>query len=279
MDKRQRILVVEDIGSFRESYVSNLMMENYRTDGAGSLATAIDALQACSYHAAVVDIMLGGEKNTSNRDGVKVLEYIRNLDDGTQPIVVSKQEDLQRVRDFLKEYGAFDYLDKKELRDHGISPLLTMIRKAVSASKLSAVRSWDEIVKPLSWKSTEARFVSECLRLLDFRGGFEHLSGTLSGVMQYLLPLLVVKDSEEGMRYRESLDAFSGQYWSKGQGKAVEILLFSTKRAELVNMRVSEIGEANVLETRERAGLSLVVLDHPGAQRATFIESQRPPSK
>jgi CheY-like chemotaxis protein len=276
MDERLRVLVVEDIGTFRDSYIANLELEKYRTDGAANLASAIAALETCAYHAAIVDIMLGGEKDMTNRDGVKVLERIRDLAEGTQSIVVSRQEELQRVRDFLKEYGAFDYLDKKELQLHGVTLLLDMVRKAVDASRLRSIPSWEEVVKPFRGDNSEMIFVSECLRLLNFKGGFENLSASLSVVFRHLFPLCVPKQPAgvaRGMKYVDDLGAFRGQYWSKGQGCSVEILLAGSKGKEVLDHHISTFGAEALLERRDRLGLSIAVLALRDSLRGDYLES------
>lgn len=272
MDKRVRVLVVEDIESFRESCIANLERENYRADGASNLQEAKAAIDRSAYHVAIVDIMLAGESDWSNRDGVRVLEYIRELAEGTQPIVLSKQSELQLVRDFLKKYGAFDYLNKEELEHTGISLLFDMLKQAVKASPLTAPPAWESFSPSLAWGTSEDDFVYQCLRVLEFKGGFENLSRSLLTVAGDLRPLLVPRNASRAIVYDQALGAFRGKYWSKGQGIAIELLLFGAPMPDSRILQLPGLTGRHVLYNREKAGLLVVILDLPDAGREAFME-------
>jgi len=115
LDKRTRVLVVEDVDTMRKMLVRSFLLRgHYRVDEAADLDEAMHALETCTYQVALVDIMLAGAMDTANRDGSKVLEKIRDLEEGTRAIVLSGQDQPQLARDFLKEFGAADYIAKSE---------------------------------------------------------------------------------------------------------------------------------------------------------------------
>src|SRR5438876_98719 len=118
METKPRILVVEDIKSYRDTWVAVLSREGFKVDGAGTVEEAKAAADRCSYHVAVIDIMLEGD-DRSNRDGIEVVRYLRWLREDTQPLVLSAQDDTTLVRDLLREYGAIDYLSKKDFKETG----------------------------------------------------------------------------------------------------------------------------------------------------------------
>src|SRR6185369_12329088 len=135
MDSRKRILVVEDDSNLRESYMANLKMENYLVDGAGSLQEAIEALDKRNYHTAIVDIKL--KKKDSKNEGVDVVRYIRQLDEGTESIVLSSMKDQVLERDLLKEHEVFDYIVKADLDNKGgISHLLKRVKSAIDTCRV-----------------------------------------------------------------------------------------------------------------------------------------------
>ncbi len=277
MDKKPRILVVEDVDTFRESHIDNLERENYTVAGAGSLAEARETLEKRSYHAALVDIMLGGEKDLANRDGVKVLEVLRDLDEGTQPIVVSAQPEKQRVRDFLKDYGAFDYLDKRALASGGIQVLLQMVKSAVEASSAGKDLSWDELDVPLAAGMSERFFVTDCLSRLQFKGGFEHFSRSLLTVGKHLSPLLVPQGKERAMLFDATLKAFRGMFWSKGQGLAIELLIGGTQLEPDIRRTLPQ-STSQLIYSREKAGLAILVLSNADAKPGDFVKPKPAPA-
>ena len=267
MDKKPRILVVEDIDTFRESHVDNLEREHYSVRGVGSFAEAHDAIIKRTYHVALVDIMLGGEKDLANRDGVKVLEAIQQLDEGTKPIVVSKQPEKQRVRDFLKNLGAFDYLDKFELEKNGIQLLVRMVSDAVAAGNAKKEPAWADVETALCHGTTEAFFVTDCLGRFQFSGGFEHLTRSLVTVSRHTLPLLVPKGPATAMTFDSALGGFRGRFWSKGQGLAIELIIGDERMAK------SDPNEC--LQRHEKGGLVVEVRPSTDVVYAEFMKPIR----
>lgn len=270
IDNRHRVLFVEDVDSMRESYLANIRRQNYRADGAANLAAAIDAIDKCTYHVAIVDIMLAGPRDTSNRDGLEVLRHIRSLDEGTQTIVLSGQEnDLQLVSDSYAEHKVFSYILKNKVREEGVSFLLQAIQNAVANYPTKS--TWNDLVNQIAWPIGEALFVSECLRLLEFNGGAGNLLNSLLTSCNPLMPLLVPKQSERALPYDKELDLFRGIFWSKGQGKAVEILV-SGKNVS--NALEKALTGRIILDKREKAGLSICIAEALESSRSEF--SDRP---
>src|SRR5664280_3648079 len=140
MDVRTRVLVVEDIAIARESYVANLeLSDQYRVDAAADLASAEMAIDVCAYHVAVVDIMLAGPRDVSNRDGVKVARRLQRLAEGTRVVMLSAQRsETELVGDLLQDYGVFKYIDKATLERDGIAGLLEVVERAAKASGAGA---------------------------------------------------------------------------------------------------------------------------------------------
>ncbi len=265
VDKRVRLLVVEDVETTRNMYVRNLELDgDYRVDTAADLEQATAALDLVSYHVALVDIMLAGPKDTSNRDGAKVLERIRDMGEGTRAIVLSGQSETQQVREFLKELDAFDYLDKDALLEAGIGKMVEYVDTASAGSPLGSTPSWEIVSRALGGAREEPEFVSEMLAL-RFGGGFENLRQTLAASIRHLLPLLPPREGEAGLTVNGA-GAMSASFWSKGQGCAVEIAVVGKNSTE-----APPSGEETLL-AREKGGLGVSVtrLDEP---RQAFADS------
>ncbi len=268
VDKRARILVVEDIDTTRKAYVRNLKLEDgYRVDTAGDLAEATAAIDACTYHAALVDIMLAGEKDVANRDGVAVIQRLAALNEGTQAVVLSAQPEKQLIREFLKEYGAFDYLDKERLNDTGMDLMIEFVSNAIEASPVGNAPSWEAVVTALAGDRAEHEFVSQIMSGLSFGGGFENLTRSLGSTVRHLLPLLPPQARNTGLVLDHERAGFVAQYWSKGQGCAIEIGVFGKTGTR--TERPGTLDDA-VLIRHEKAGLHVVVTRLPRASRDEY---------
>ncbi len=210
--------------------------------------------------------MLAGPRDTTNRDGVEVLKYVRNLNEGTRAIVLSAQQgDLQLVSDSYKEYGVFGYLLKSKVQNEGVSLLIKTIQEALIKCPVDTPLTWNVLAGRIAWPIGEPAFVSQCLRLLDFGGGADNLLNSLLTSCNSLMPLLLQNDKDEVMVFDASSKIVSGTFWSKGQGGAVEILLWGrTTAGETV------LNGRNILYSREKAGLSVAVVEVNNLRRSDF---------
>lgn len=271
MNTRPRILIVEDDKKMRDTWIEVLIREGFRVEGAGSLAEAISAANSCSYHVAVIDIMLNGDDKT-NRDGVGVVRYLRWLREDTQPLVLSGQDDTTLVRDLLREYGAIDYLAKKEIKQKGNSILIQKIKSFLETpNTLPKIADWEKLTKMLTDDLSEQVFVSDCLRSLGFKGGFENLRASLLTACKHLVPLLVANDTRPGLSRTKVPQVFNGKFWSKGQCTAVEILIYGTNTSPEELEAEWNLSERTTLYNRTKGGLSIVVLECPELTREQFL--------
>jgi len=260
VDKRTRVLVVEDVDTMRKMLVRSFLLRgNYRVDEAANLDEAMVALNTCTYQVALVDIMLAGAMDTANRDGAKVLERIRDLDEGTRAIVLSGQDEPQLARDFLKEFGAADYVAKSTLGKSGVGKLVEMVAAEAEASPVGEKPSWDAVIAALAGDRDEPMFVSEAMKL-NFKGGFENLRNNLGTAIRHLMPLL---PERAGNGLVANGNGFSGRFWSKGQACAVELSLLDSESDN------SADADRMIFE-REKGGLRVVVSRLPDIERDAF---------
>jgi DNA-binding NarL/FixJ family response regulator len=266
MESRPRVLVVEDIDSARESFVANLRFTgDYRVEGAGDLDGAIAAMDRLTFHVAAVDIMLAGERDVANRDGVAVARRFQRLAEGTKVVILSAQEETQLVRDLIRDYGAYDYLDKGRVQSEGIELLLATVAKAAAVSGVGST-SWEVLAQRLSPRMSEHQLVAELMQRLNFKGGFENLHRALAHNCRHLVPLLHSMGDNDGLAYNEERSRFEGIYWAKGQGLAVEIVVADAQSL------VPEVNEApaSVLVDKEKGGLRIVAVERPALDREGF---------
>lgn len=273
VDKRVRVLVVEDIETTRNMYVRNLELRgDYRVDTAADLAEATAALDTLTYHVALVDIMLAGAKDTANRDGTDVLGRIGELDEGTRAVVLSAQKEPQQVREFMKAHGAFDYLEKDDLLKAGIGKMIEYVAAAAAASPVGDEPAWDAVVGSLAGDRDEPAFVSEVMDRLKFKGGFENLQRTLTAAVRYMAPLAPVREGGGGLAFDEERGVMAARFWSKGQGCAIEFTLAGKQGGAPGEGTGSRDG---ALMEREKGGLSLAIVRQADLPREAFADAAR----
>jgi CheY-like chemotaxis protein len=267
MDNRQRLLLVEDVQATRESYIENLELTGkYRVDGAANLEEAFEATDKCAYHVALIDIMLAGPRDVANRDGVKIAERIQHLAEGTRVIMLSAQKaETEIVGNLIQEYGVFKYVDKRRIEEDGIAGLLEDVDRAAKASSVASP-TWEMIAHVLAPTLSEPELVSDIITKLKFSGGIENLGRTLVHNARNLVPLLRCSDPAHGFAFNDQLNVFAGCYWSKGQGRAVEIAIGGKNSSDELQGDSKE-----ALLDREKGGLRLLVTARPELDRSAFV--------
>jgi CheY-like chemotaxis protein len=273
MNTKPRVLVVEDDKTARETWVAVLKREGFVAHGAESVEEAKIAANRCSYHVAVIDIMLNGD-DTSNRDGVEVVRYLRWLREDTQPLVLSGQDDTALVRDLLREYGAIDYIAKKQIEEAGKGNILLVQKiKSYLTPQIgsSNFADWQILNKTLTGGLPEDVFVSECLRSLTFKGGFENLRASLETACKHLVPLLPEANAQTPYLSRRRHEAvLNGVFWSKAQCAAVEIVMHGTNISDELLEKEWDLSLQSTLYNRNKAGLAIVVFQRSDLAREHF---------
>lgn len=262
--------------------------KGYYVDGAGNLQNALQLVNVKTYHVALVDIMLGGKFDRLNRDGLKILKRMQELDEGNQRVVLSGQdEERQLVRDILKDYEAFDYLDKVELYKRGFSLLYDMISRALKNCQI-ALYGWQK-VKYVSGEKMEPKdvlsflagtsgnvsiWVDRCLRALQPKGGYIGLQRFLKNFCDPLAPMMPLINVVEPASIDERRRLLGGKFWSKSLGEAIEVVALATQReTEFVEKQLeSRWSKNNEIKRFETAGLSGFAFRLEGTERSLFID-------
>jgi len=283
MDKRKRLLVVEDIANMRDAWCAAFRLEEFRTDGAANLNDARRAIDRTSYHVALVDIMLAGPRDVSDRGGVGVIEYLHALREQTQCVVISGQsDDITLVRDLLKDFAIFDYIEKKNVKTKGNDFVIERVKAAADLSRLSQPLKWDALARSLladtsadgrAFFAVEHRAVSSWMSALEFRGGFENFSNSLVALCQHLVPLVPHQAAASLLNYRDGLGALTGLYWSKGQGIAVELIVHGRNLSREAVRAHSHLDEKNVLYERTKADLTAIAVARTESGRNMYSDA------
>jgi DNA-binding NarL/FixJ family response regulator len=275
MDSRDRILVVEDDENLRKTLVGGLSFEGWRVDGTATLQAATDAIDACAYHVAIVDINLANERDTSNREGITFLRQLAELNEGTRSVVLSGTGDRTLARDLLQDGLTPTFVYKDEVAPRGNAFLIPKIKDAIAASTVGASVSWDVLMRTIARGLEEKAFVSECLQFLSFKGGFANLEKSLLASCSPLMPLLPEMGPASGLARAVLPEVFNGRFWSKSQGQAVEVLLHGSNASPDAIASQWDIVGRNEIYSRSKGDLSVMVLDCPGMTRTQFASTKQ----
>ncbi len=100
-----RLLVVDDEPDLRTLYELTLLREGYEVDSAGSVAEALEHLQAGAYSAVITDMRL------PDGSGLSVLRWLEQAGRPEKAVVITAFGSAENAVEALKA-GAFDYLTK-----------------------------------------------------------------------------------------------------------------------------------------------------------------------
>lgn len=223
-----RVLIVEDTTAFQQIYGRAVE----RLGGESVLATSYEetvrAVERLLFHVAVVDVCLS-EADEANVDGLKVLDFVREVDDGTQCILITGYGTFQIARDAIEKHRAFRTLEKKEISPASIAEVLSSARQAFmkEQSKKKENTEYSLLLKPPD--VTVQQFQYNLLSMLSPEGGATGLFFFYDTFLGDLFPLR----SHRGLRgcvLDRQKKLASGLFWSKAAGFAV-LLGFGSEAA------------------------------------------------
>ncbi len=272
MDKRRKVLVVEDDKNFRANLVELLEDEDCRVQACVSVPQARSAIEKMTFDVALVDVMLKGPADMADRGGLQVLRSLQEAGEGTRPIVLSGQRhDFDLVVDVWKKYGAVDYVFKHNIEQEGLDYLIRKLRPELNFAVPRCPNTWNALVTVLARGDDEGSFVHGVLHSLSFKGGQSLLQDRLLEATKWLVPLLPA--AAGAIAANEALaGGFVRSVWSKGQGCAVEIIVHGGDVDEAsLNERLSD--RRKELHRRTKGGLTAIVATRPDLKRAYFSNS------
>ena len=113
MNRQGRILVVDDLESWREELVETLQHDGLYADSASTSTEALQRLDKTLYHVLVLDIRLEDADHT-NEDGIDLLSELekRGLSDATKVIMLSAHDSKEHMRTAFRDHKVVDFLSK-----------------------------------------------------------------------------------------------------------------------------------------------------------------------
>jgi CheY-like chemotaxis protein len=231
-----RVLIVEDRSDFQNIFIKIMKRLKFDYQVASSLRESLDLLKRFSFHIALIDLSLN-DKDTNNRDGFKVLDSIKRLNEGTESIILTaygKPKDADKI--ILEKYSLFGFIDKADM---DVSEVASRIQEGAEKAKLEMYKpskllhSIDNILEKsyLEWivKSIESNKKDIAT------SKYAEMEAFLKRLLIDVTPLLPHNTKEKGEVFRldTGTRTVRNTYWSKALGFAIEMWIgpFETMRS------------------------------------------------
>jgi ActR/RegA family two-component response regulator len=270
---KQRILVVENVAGLCQTYMISLERAGFAVDGAGSLQEALDLMDARTFHVALVDLMLRDPEDSASMEGLDVLQKVKELDEGTQSIVLSGQEDVQTVVETIKQYGAFYYISKAELQERGVGYLVEQISKALESVKIKRYGGAENVL-PVLAGGEMTRWVDRCLITLQPKGGYYGLRSFFAEFCESMVPLMPQRGISQPLAIYRDRCLATGRFWSKCLALPVELVVCSEENAPQLLQEKPEWSNSRSRSEHRSSGLVGYAFDLPGVARSEFVEKR-----
>jgi hypothetical protein len=260
------VLVVEDDPLWCGIYERNV---NPGLNGAlrvtKTLAEARTAISEMAFAVAFVDLRLD-EHDDENTDGMKVFELLSRAGDGTSSILVTGKGTPRITRDVLKEYDAFDAMEKDDADPTGLAEF---VRRGTDFRNSSALDR--PAADVLRGRQRADIWDSEMLHITRGKGGIGPLFNFLERLVGPFLPLVPEREGST-LKVNEQSSIATGAYWSRGVGAGVLIAIGTQESIRGAAGATELNGRALGGTLREKAvgNMAGVVRALPEATRADF---------
>lgn len=268
MKDKKRVLLVEDSNVLMRTYAKVLASVGYEVEAVSNLKDAINNIEDNTYHVALIDIQLD-EDDENNRDGLRVIERIHSLQEGTAIVILSGLDALDVAVEAYERFGLHKYLEKKKFNTP--DQITTAVKNAFEASRIRELGSFKSITDLLSGGRSTQHWENECLRALKPSGGMRGLNQVLTEFCKPYTPLLPKKELSPPMQIVADKEIAYGEFWSKAFGKALLLSLHSKDSTGRPSM-VDQFGPVELIRNYEKANVVGSVFSLPKATRHKFVE-------
>lgn len=263
MSDKPRVLVVEDDTSWQHLYKEKLEHSEFGITIAGDLQTALTAINQRMYHVAVVDIRLD-DADGDNVDGLRVLEKIWELDEGTEAIVVTgyaidmfaqfrklrmfgiEEKPWLTPEDLLQQSRSAAFVKNYYSKEEGIGAIVTKVNQAAqTVLRSSNKRRWADSPFNLV-RGFAAAQIQRDLRV----GQMAELRPFLGALCRPLHPWLKSLTDALPVVDGDGIDGFEFSVWSRSLGEPV-LVRFGRKANRERFIAPSSLGYAQGVQIGE----------------------------
>jgi len=256
---KHRILAVDDEAMpWLENFRAWIPSELAEQDSAATTSRAIDLLRRRRYDVVLLDLSMD-ISDSLDRSNRGLQEYLASKPEGTQYIIVSAVIEKTEVRDSAFHLNAFDIIFKAE-----VDP--AVLREKVAAAIERSERNEAGFVVEAKGKLTQmGKLDGSILEALHPSEGATSLYRILDGLFKRIVPIASHRDRPHFVILGQHVFAL---VWSRLLGKAVSIVMSSTKTSE--DQSVAELGgwvgysdRGRKLFGREAGRVRLCVFEEP----------------
>src|SRR5436305_10504252 len=115
MNRQGRILVVDDLETWREELTEILQRGGFYVESASTVTEVLQRLNETFYHLLVLDIRLD-EADQSNKNGIDLLGELdkQGMSESIKVIMLSARDTKEHIRTAFRDYRVIDFLSKDE---------------------------------------------------------------------------------------------------------------------------------------------------------------------
>ncbi len=258
------VLVVEDVDDIRSRYMVGLSRAGIEAHGAASMGEAQAKISRQTYSVAVVDINLqDARSDVGDRSGHEVVRRIKALGEGTMCLIVTAQKDMESGAESFRA-GMDDILLKKEIADD-LGNLVEKVRNLQIAAKIRPYGTLSDLNAYLSKHDDRSSWEHSLMSGLALDA--KRLDQVIKLAFTPILPIRCLKNAIYSLKKDPTEDSFSGVFWSRALGTAVEVRI---GKGIADDKKVSK--EETVVD-RDKFGLRILVVKLSGLNFNEFEDS------
>jgi ActR/RegA family two-component response regulator len=227
-----RVLIVDDDISWQENFKETVESIGFLARICGSYKDANAILDRQFFHLLLVDLRLDAELR--DLAGMKLVEKVTGLDEGTRTIIVSGYADATLATAALKQYGAYYLIEKAKI---DIDQFTRLVQEAVLEADEAYRSKYSSAIDFLrgdqdthAWAAGVLQAIWGEDRILGLRD-LDEMRDLLNGLLEGLFPLLRHKAEKSGI-VDEEKRLVSTRCWSKGLGEPILIRFGRRQLAE-----------------------------------------------
>lgn len=278
---KKRVLIVEDHANARSLYREGLEQSGFLVDEAGSLTAALVRVEERTYHVAVVDIMLGGPDDRTNRDGIDVLNAIKSLRNegasvrlkrliGTRLIALTGQEEPELAADIISKHGANEYIDKLKYRRTLVEEIVRRVTAQATECKLGLYGPYESAIEFLAGPTGAAVWTDKCLSILKV--GYGTLQHLLTQLCDHIAPIVGQSGQQSGDLIDIDANVIRGNLWSKALAMPVTFIVCRENAINTVTKsRADDWDEDKLISSLHEEGLVGRIYEIEKVTRAAFV--------
>ena len=219
--RKKSILIVDDNHNVLTALANIARTLGFDVATAASRREATHLIDLQAFDVAIVDMKLV-ENDVRNRDGIAILKYLRDKNEGTKSIFLTGYGTFSDAAEAAFDIHVFHAIEKGlETEEKVRNSLLKALNTEAPDKYKSSVSIWRGTDDPVQWSTRMSG-------LLKPSGGIQTLNHLLDDLAKTLHPLFR-RSSDNGVQKTDHESLVTGLYWSRGVGAPVIVAISREK--------------------------------------------------